>query len=119
MGFEVDDDNEPAPDNVPMLFGAPAPVNGGDLFEWQTWGWDGIDHQAILQCLMYNGPMFANEWSPNEKSFVEIIVHFFPRNCLEDTIVNATSNALLAVNAVQITLGELLRYIWMISLMSC
>ncbi len=29
MGFEVDDDNEPAPKNVPTLFGAPAPVRGG------------------------------------------------------------------------------------------
>jgi hypothetical protein len=33
MGFEVDDDNEPAPENVPTLFGAPVPVRGGDLFE--------------------------------------------------------------------------------------
>jgi hypothetical protein len=38
MGFAVDNDNEPAPENVPTLFGAPAPVNGGDLFEGQTWG---------------------------------------------------------------------------------
>ena len=68
---------------------------------------------------MYNGPTFANEWSPNEKSFVEIFVHFFPRNFLEDTVVNETSNALLAVNAVQITFGGLLRYIGMMLLMSC
>ncbi len=33
MGFEVDDNNEPAPENVPTLFGAPVPVGGGDLFE--------------------------------------------------------------------------------------
>jgi hypothetical protein len=118
MGFEVNDDNEPAPTNVPTLFGAPAPVNGGDLFEGQTWGWDGIDRRAILQGSMHNGPMFANEWSPNEKSFVEIFVYFFPRYFLDDTIINAMSNALLVVNAVRITFGELLRYIMMILLMS-
>jgi hypothetical protein len=68
---------------------------------------------------MYNGPTFANKWSPNKKSFIEIFIHFFPRNFLEETIVNATSNALLAVNAVRITFGEILRYIRMMLLMSC
>jgi hypothetical protein len=34
MGFEVNDDNEPTPKNVPALFGAPAPVNGIGM------GWD-------------------------------------------------------------------------------
>ena len=42
-GFEVDDDNDPAPENVPGLFDVPPVVNGG-LFEGQSWGWDGIDH---------------------------------------------------------------------------
>jgi len=74
-------------------------VNGGDLFEGQIWGWDGIDRQAILQGLMYNGPTFANEWSPNEKSFVEIFVP----NFLKDITVNTMSNVLLVVNAVWIT----------------
>jgi hypothetical protein len=31
MGFEVNDGNEPAPKNIPTLFGAPALVRGGDL----------------------------------------------------------------------------------------
>jgi hypothetical protein len=66
---------------------------------------------------MYNGPTFANEWSPNDKSFIEIFLHFFPRKFLKDTIVNAMSNALLAVNAVWITLGELLQYVGMMLLM--
>ena len=48
-GFEVDDDNDPAPENVPRLFDVPpaaAVVNGG-LFEGQSWGWNGIDrHQT-------------------------------------------------------------------------
>jgi len=41
-GFEVDDDNDPAPENVPGLFEVPPVVDGG-LFEGQSWGWDGID----------------------------------------------------------------------------
>ena len=27
---------------------------------------------------MYNGLTFANEWSPNEKSFVEIFLYMLP-----------------------------------------
>ena len=76
MGFEVDDDNDPAPENVPDA-NAP-PVNGGVLLEGQEWGWDGIDRRAMLQGAMYNGSTFTNDWSPNGKSFSEIFLHFFP-----------------------------------------
>ena len=117
MGFEVDDDNDPAPENVPDA-NAP-PVNGGVLLEGQEWGWDGIDRRAMLQGAMYNGPSFTNDWSPKGKPFIEIFLHFFPCYFLEVTIVEATNSALLAVNAAQTTYGELLRYIGMMLLMSC
>ena len=42
-GFAVDDDNEPAPKNVPGLF--TPPVDDAGLFEGQSWGWDGIDRR--------------------------------------------------------------------------
>ena len=47
MGFEVDDDNKPAPENVPAV--DTPPVNGGTLLEGQEWVWDGIDCRAMLQ----------------------------------------------------------------------
>jgi hypothetical protein len=119
MGFEVDDDNEPAPENVPSLLNAPARVNGGDLFEGQEWGWDGIDRRAIVQGSMYNGPTFLNDWSPNEKTYAELFIYFFATDFLRDTIVAATSNVLVAENMVRLTFGELLRYIGMMLLMSC
>jgi hypothetical protein len=50
MGFEVDDDNKPAPENVTAV-DAP-PVNGGTLLEGQEWWWDGIDRRAIMQGLI-------------------------------------------------------------------
>ena len=81
MGFEVDDDNEPAPENVPAV-DAPF-VNGGSLMEGQEWGWDGIDRHAMLQGSMYNGPTFTNDWSPNSNSFIEIFLHCFPCYFLE------------------------------------
>jgi hypothetical protein len=47
MGFEVDDDNEPAPENIPPP-DMPLFMIGGDLHEGQEWGWDGIDQRAGL-----------------------------------------------------------------------
>ena len=81
MGFEVDDDNEPAPENVPA--GNALPVNGGALLEGQQWGWDSIDCRAMLQGSMYNGPTFTNDWSPNVNTFIEIVLHCFPCYFLE------------------------------------
>ena len=101
MGFEVNNDKEPAPENVPA--GNAPPVNGGALLEGQEWGWDGIDRRAMLQGSMYNGSTFTNEWSPNGKSFSEIFLHCFPCFFLEVTIVEATNNVLLTVNVVQTT----------------
>ncbi len=68
---------------------------------------------------MYNGPTFTNDWSPNGNSFIEIFLHCFPCYFIEVVMVKATNNALLAVNAVQTTFGELMRYIGMMLLMSC
>jgi hypothetical protein len=117
MGFMVNNDNEPALENVPAD-GAP-PVHGEALFEGQKGGWDGIDCRAILQGSMYNRPTFANEFSPNGKPFTDIFLHFLPCYFIEVTIVKATSNALLTVNAVRTTLGELLHYIRIMLLMLC
>jgi hypothetical protein len=81
MGFEVDNDNDPAPENVPA--GDAPPVNGGELLEGQQWGWDGIDRRAMMQGSMYNGPTFTNDWSPKDSSFVDIFLHCFPCYFLE------------------------------------
>ena len=48
MGFEVDDNNEPAPENVPA--GDAPPVNGGALLEGQEWGGMACAHKRAL-CL--------------------------------------------------------------------
>ena len=62
QGLEVDDDMEPAPDNVPLV-DTPA---DNTLFEGQTWGWYGIDSCAIV-AQNQNEPSFKNGWIP--KSF--------------------------------------------------
>ena len=117
MGFEVDDDNEPAPENVPAP-DAP-PVEMGALREGQDWGWDGFDQRASLGGAMYNGPSFADGWSPKRKTFLEIFLHLFPLEFFTDVIIEATSNALFAADSARTSLGEMLRYLGMWMLMSC
>jgi hypothetical protein len=118
MGFEVDDDDEPAPENIPAdderLFRL-----GGDLHDGQEWGWDGIDQRAGLLGGMYHQPTFANSWSPQGKSFVDIFLHLFPVRFVETVMVEATSRVLMSDNLVRTTIGEMLRYIGMWLLMSC
>jgi hypothetical protein len=118
MGFEVDDNNKPAPENIPAD-DAP-PVNGGALLlEGQEWGWDNIDRRAMLQRSMFNGPSFTNDWFPKGKPFIDIFLHCFPCYFLEVTIVKATNWVLLAENTVRTPFVELVRYIGMMLLMSC
>jgi hypothetical protein len=87
--------------------------------EGQEWGWDSINHHAMFQGSMYNEPTFTHDWSPNGNSFMEIFLHCFPCYFVEVTIVEATNNMLLVINAVWTTYRELLQYIGMILLMSC
>ncbi len=59
--FAVDDDNEPAPENVPGLF--TPPVDNAGLFEGQSWGWDGIDCRQTAG-EGYDNATFRNGFTP-------------------------------------------------------
>jgi hypothetical protein len=75
--FEVDNDNNPAPENVPGLFDVlPAVVSGG-LFEGQSWGWDGIDHRQMTGG-GYDEPSFTQGFTPIGKTYLQLFMHFFP-----------------------------------------
>ncbi len=76
-GFEVDDDNEALPENVPVP-GAPAvKVSADGLYRGQTWGWDGINKRATTGA-GYKDLSFKNSWSPHNKTYLEIFTHFLP-----------------------------------------
>jgi hypothetical protein len=92
---------------------------GGGLHEGQEWGWDGIDQRATLGGAMYNGPSFADGWTAQRKTFVEIFLHLFPLEFCTNVIVEGTSSALVGVNSARMTIGEMLRYVGMWLLMSC
>jgi hypothetical protein len=60
QGFNLDDDREPAPENVPTEDETPTQVT--DLKEGQSWGWDAIDHRAIVKPEK-EGHTFKNNFS--------------------------------------------------------
>ena len=42
MGFDVDDDNRPAPENVPTAVTTASELNEDGTFVGQAWGWSGM-----------------------------------------------------------------------------
>ena len=116
-GFEVDDDNEALPENFPLANAPPVKVNADGLYRGQSWGWDGIDKQAVAGG-GYEEPSFTNGWSPHNKTYIEIFTHLLPFAWLETVLLVPTSATLERNNSPSITLGELMRYIGMCLLMS-
>ncbi|MBM4179814.1 MAG: hypothetical protein FJ211_10875, partial [Ignavibacteria bacterium] len=115
-GFEVDDDNDPAPENVPQLWDAPRLTDAG-LYEGQRWGWNGIDRR-VTEGGNYNGPSFANGWTPIGKTYMEIFLHLFPVVWLTDVLIRRTNVGVINAASKPFTFGECLRFIGMRLLMA-
>ncbi len=60
QGLVVDDDNEPAPENVPQK-----QVIFVGLFDIQRWGFDGINCKAASVPINLS-PCFQSGWSPKK-----------------------------------------------------
>lgn len=87
MGFMVEDDNDPAPKNVPQ--------EGDALPNNQTWGWDGADHCAVFGA-DNNKPKIGGLLG-QVLEFVTTIAMFlilFPRNFMEQVILKETNKKL-------------------------
>ena len=107
LGLGVDDDNEPAPENIPT---------NETLGETnQQWGWDGIDQRnrsnffdvsPVLQHRLPN--LCRNTICGN--AIVHLFLILFPRRFLEEMVLEST-NKNLQEDCSEITFGELLRFI--------
>jgi hypothetical protein len=91
QGFEVDDDNKPAPENEPELWDKAPVVN--DLYEGQSWGWDGINRRIVAGG-NYNEPSFPNNWVPQGKSYLDLFCYFFPMVWFTTVLAAMTSTAI-------------------------
>ena len=106
QGLMVDDDNEPAPENIPVP-GTVEVDNGG------TWGWDGTCKRKITGAVNHRPSINSLTGLLLETvSYVTMFLLFFPRKFIEETIIKQTNLQLEE----DMTLGEFLRYlgIWLV-----
>jgi hypothetical protein len=108
--FEVDDDNDPAPENVPGLFEVPPVVVDGGLFEGQSWGWDGIDRCQTAGG-GYDEPSFPHGFTPIGKTYLQLFMHFFPMTWFSAVLLPQTSAGVVDTGTAPVTFGELLRFL--------
>ena len=112
-GFEVDDDNDPLPENIQG--NAPAiEVAADGLYAGQKWGWNGIDQRTVAGG-GYENPLFTNGWSPQNKTYLDLFVNFLPFAWMTNCLLRKTNEALKADNAgaLPLSLGKFIHYLGM------
>ncbi len=69
QGLQVDDDNQPSPENIPINENEiPLTTN---LYLGRKWGWEVINqHEVAIQTNI--DAAFENGWSPSGKSWMDI-----------------------------------------------
>ena len=107
-GFDVDDDNDCLPENIPV----PELEEEVDN-QAQTWGWNGLDERKNIGT-QDNCPAIK-EFSASSilaLSYVGMFFMFFQRTFIENVIIAGTSKHLTQ----PLTLGEFLRWlgIWLL-----
>jgi hypothetical protein len=116
MGFEVDDDSEPAPENIPVanaplfrLGGGSTKGRSGDGMG-STSGPRSGERCTMGLCSQTDGlPSGRRSWRSSSTS----------SQFLTNVIVERTSSALVGVNSARTRIGEMLRYDGMWLLMLC
>ena len=101
-GFDVDDDRNPAPENIP---------DDQQTQHQQEWGWDGICRRRQGQNSEHKASM-KGKTEPEIKSmtFLSMFLYWFPIDYLMEVLLVQTNERLEKVGR-RLTLGELLRWI--------
>ena len=115
QGLDVDDDNAPAPENVPTTNGPTTDTDG--LYDGQRWGWDGLDPRRTSG-VQDHAPKFTGDWDPKGTSTYEMFKKLFPWNWFHATCFMKTNEALTDQNLKPITLGEFIRFFGLILLIN-
>ena len=101
QGLMVDDDNQPAPKNIPQ---AAAPQNIGD----KEWGWDGTCKRKMTGAVNHAAKIpNLTGLAIETMSYIHMFLLFFPSVFLREVILEKTNSNLQT----PMTYGELLRYI--------
>ena len=115
MGFSVDDDNDPAPENVPEASGTPA-TNG--LLEGQEFGPHPVDPRVANGCAYDQNPRVYKYYNFTtgmllNVPYIKIYLLFLAAEYILDRVIVPATNRKLQRNTTQrpLTYGEFLRFI--------
>ncbi len=100
QGLLVNDDNDPACENVPQ-----EQVSFACLFDGQSWGYNGIDRRATLVPVDQE-PSFQGGWKLAKKSLLQVFKKMVPCKFFMDVILELTSSALVDEHLAPLTKGE-------------
>ena len=117
QGLIVDNDNEPAPENIPTAttqLGTICPETG--LLQGQRWHWNGICNRKAATNRRASASF--NRWMPTDDSFFDVFLHWMPVDFLENTMVVGTSTLLKEAGESETSLGELLVFLGLWLLMA-
>ena len=108
MGFGVDDDNEPAPENIPVEDDEPEVEENG-LMEGQEWGWGGFCNRKKEGGVREKAKLIGvSEVMLGGLDLVKMFLIFFPRVWFEQTVVKQLKKVDGLHN---VEFGEMLRWI--------
>ena len=112
LGMTVDDDNDPAPENIPDLTSITERQISSveDLYPGQSWGWNGFDERKKENFVKTEPKINGLSGIALEGvCFVKMFLLFFP-NCIINLIIKETSKKM----EVGVIYGEFLRFIGII-----
>ena len=115
QGFDVDDDNEPSPENLPVE--DEVPVHDYSLKEGQRLSWDGIDRRSIVKPEK-KGHIFKNNFTTHGVSYFDVVLHFLLLTFLADTVLSNTNDTLMALGEPEVIWGEFLHFLGILALMA-
>jgi hypothetical protein len=106
-GFDIDDDNEPAPENIPDLIARDGTVVNNDQ---QEWGWSGIDNRKSNGGGSQHGATLVgfNRRETDDWSILRMFKYLLPMMFLEYIVLKRINQN---IKGRPVVLGEFLRWI--------
>jgi hypothetical protein len=107
MGFSVDNDNEPAPENIPL---PQENDNNAAKDDGRTWGWAGIDHREQANGLSTSRARIncLSGLALEGATMLTIFLLFFPRKFMEEVVISETNKR---ITGMHVTYGEFLPFL--------
>lgn len=106
LGFEVDDDNDPSPENIPSNDGE---TSGDPQHCEEEWKWDGICQRKASNSTNFQPSLIGVNGRVLEViTTLEMFLLFFPKVFLQNVILVVTNKN---IEGKKVSFGELLTFI--------